>query len=143
MGGWFREPIGGLSDLAGLRFRIPGIGGEIMTRLGVTVQVNAGSTGFRGVVSISSGVVGKIDDLLDSFLASGGAIKSREDGLEADLADIDEERIELADRIASLEARLVNQYAALDILIAQFNSTSSFLDTQLQSLPEPNAINTR
>ena len=39
MGGWFRDPINGLSDLAGLRFRIPGIGGEIMSRLGVTVQV--------------------------------------------------------------------------------------------------------
>jgi TRAP-type mannitol/chloroaromatic compound transport system substrate-binding protein len=38
MGGWFREPIGSLSELAGLRFRIPGIGGEIMARLGVTVQ---------------------------------------------------------------------------------------------------------
>ncbi len=39
MGGWFREPVGSLADLSGLRFRIPGIGGEIMSRLGVTVQV--------------------------------------------------------------------------------------------------------
>ena len=38
MGGWFREPVGSLADMAGLRFRIPGIGGEIMSRLGVTVQ---------------------------------------------------------------------------------------------------------
>ena len=39
MGGWFREPIGGVSDMPGLRMRIPGLGGEIMSRLGVTVQV--------------------------------------------------------------------------------------------------------
>ncbi len=39
MGGWFRRPIQGLSDLTGLRMRIPGLGGEIMSRLGVTVQV--------------------------------------------------------------------------------------------------------
>lgn len=38
MGGWFRGPVGSLADMAGLRFRIPGIGGEIMSRLGVTVQ---------------------------------------------------------------------------------------------------------
>ena len=38
MGGWFREPIGSLAELQGLRFRIPGIGGEVMSRLGVTVQ---------------------------------------------------------------------------------------------------------
>ena len=41
MGGWFREPIGGVSDLTGLRMRIPGMGGEIMSRLGVTVQLLA------------------------------------------------------------------------------------------------------
>ena len=39
MGGWFLEPVGSLADLTGLRMRIPGIGGEIMSRLGVTVQV--------------------------------------------------------------------------------------------------------
>ena len=43
MGGWFRTPVEGLDDLRGLRMRIPGIGGEIMARLGVSVQVLAGA----------------------------------------------------------------------------------------------------
>jgi TRAP-type mannitol/chloroaromatic compound transport system substrate-binding protein len=38
MGGWFRNPVNTLADLRGLRFRIPGLGGEIMSRLGVSVQ---------------------------------------------------------------------------------------------------------
>lgn len=38
MGGWFRQPVNSLSEIRGLRFRIPGIGGEVMSRLGVTVQ---------------------------------------------------------------------------------------------------------
>jgi len=38
MGGWFRRPIGSLAELRGLRMRIPGIGGRVMDRLGVTVQ---------------------------------------------------------------------------------------------------------
>jgi TRAP-type mannitol/chloroaromatic compound transport system substrate-binding protein len=38
MGGWFRSPVNTLADLRGLRFRIPGLGGEIMSRLGVSVQ---------------------------------------------------------------------------------------------------------
>jgi TRAP-type mannitol/chloroaromatic compound transport system substrate-binding protein len=38
MGGWFRAPVGSLAELRGLRFRIPGIGGEVMSRLGATVQ---------------------------------------------------------------------------------------------------------
>jgi TRAP-type mannitol/chloroaromatic compound transport system substrate-binding protein len=41
MGGWFRQPVGSLAELAGQRMRIPGIGGEIMARLGVTVQTLA------------------------------------------------------------------------------------------------------
>lgn len=42
MGGWFRRPINSVSDLRGLRMRIPGMGGEVMARLGVSVQVLAG-----------------------------------------------------------------------------------------------------
>ena len=40
-GGWFREPVESLADMRGLRMRIPGLGGEIMARLGVSVQVLA------------------------------------------------------------------------------------------------------
>jgi len=39
MGGWFRNPVESLRDLSGVRMRIPGLGGEIMSRLGVSVQV--------------------------------------------------------------------------------------------------------
>ena len=34
MGGWYRRPIGGLADLKGLRLRMPGLGGEVLRRLG-------------------------------------------------------------------------------------------------------------
>ena len=34
MGGWFGREIAGLEDLNGLRFRIPGLGGEVLRRLG-------------------------------------------------------------------------------------------------------------
>ncbi len=41
MGGWFRKEIKALSDLRGLRMRIPGLGGLVMGRLGVVPQTLA------------------------------------------------------------------------------------------------------
>jgi TRAP-type mannitol/chloroaromatic compound transport system substrate-binding protein len=38
MGGWFKREIGSAADLKGLKIRIPGMGGEVMDRLGATVQ---------------------------------------------------------------------------------------------------------
>ncbi len=35
MGGWFKKEINSLSDLKGLKMRIPGLGGEVMKKLGV------------------------------------------------------------------------------------------------------------
>jgi TRAP-type mannitol/chloroaromatic compound transport system substrate-binding protein len=65
MGGWFREPVNSLADLQGLRFRIPGIGGEIMTRLGASVQVLGGPEIYpaleRGAIDATEWV-GPYDD---------------------------------------------------------------------------------
>ena len=42
MGGWFRKEIKTLADLQGLKMRIPGIGGQIMAKLGAVPQTIAG-----------------------------------------------------------------------------------------------------
>lgn len=34
MGGWYRRPIAGMDDLTGRRVRMPGLGGEVLRRLG-------------------------------------------------------------------------------------------------------------
>ena len=51
------------------------------------------------------------------------------------LENIADERIALDIRIDSIEARLVKQFTALDILLAQFQSTGNFLSQQINSLP--------
>jgi TRAP-type mannitol/chloroaromatic compound transport system substrate-binding protein len=46
MGGWFRDEISTLEDLKGLRIRIPGLGGEVYSRLGATPVTKAGGEIF-------------------------------------------------------------------------------------------------
>jgi len=36
MGGWFRKEINSVDDLKGLKMRIPGLGGDVMAKLGVS-----------------------------------------------------------------------------------------------------------
>ena len=107
---------------------------------GLVLEVVGGITGSRGTVSYSQGLGFSIDDILNNFLGSGGLIASREDGLNGTLEDIADQRVNLNVRLESLESRLIKQFAALDILIAQFNQTSSFLSQQLANLPKPNSI---
>lgn len=65
MGGWFRREVSTLEDLRGLKIRVPGMGGEVMSRLGATVQVLAGGDIFpaleRGAIDATEWV-GPYDD---------------------------------------------------------------------------------
>lgn len=49
MGGWFRKEISTLADLQGLKMRIPGLGGQVMAKLGVTVQNLPGGEIFQAL----------------------------------------------------------------------------------------------
>ena len=55
MGGWFRYPIETPEDLRGLTIRIPGLGGEVMRRLGAAAVTLPGGEIFTSLQS------GKID----------------------------------------------------------------------------------
>jgi len=49
MGGWFNKEIASVADLQGLKMRIPGLGGQVMNKLGVNVQVLPGGEIFQAL----------------------------------------------------------------------------------------------
>ncbi|WP_413160867.1 TRAP transporter substrate-binding protein [Capilliphycus salinus ALCB114379] len=65
MGGWFKREVNTVNDLQGLKMRIPGLGGEVLSRLGVNVQVLPGGEIFlaleRGAIDAAEWV-GPFDD---------------------------------------------------------------------------------
>lgn len=54
MMGWFRHPIDSLQDVQGLKFRAPGIGGMVFSKLGVNVVSLPGGEIFQ---ALQSGVI--------------------------------------------------------------------------------------
>ena len=81
------------------------------------------------------GIAARLDALVDPYLNSGGLLDTRTDGLNASIEDIGDRRESLDERLAAVEARLFNQFNALDTLLAQLQSTSNFLSQQLANLP--------
>ena len=65
MGGWFRKEVNTPADLRGLKMRIPGLGGDVMDRMGVTVQLLPGGEIYpaleRGAIDATEWV-GPYDD---------------------------------------------------------------------------------
>jgi TRAP-type mannitol/chloroaromatic compound transport system substrate-binding protein len=65
MGGWFKRELDGLAGLRGLKMRIPGLGGDVMSALGASVQVIAGGEIYpaleRGAIDATEWV-GPYDD---------------------------------------------------------------------------------
>ncbi|MCK5335626.1 MAG: flagellar filament capping protein FliD, partial [Gammaproteobacteria bacterium] len=107
---------------------------------GMILEITGGSTGKRGVVEFSNGFSGKLDSLLGGFLSSTGSITAKTDSLDATIESIAEQRIALTKRVDAIEARYRSQFVALDVLLGRLNVTSDYLQQQLDSLPDINAL---
>lgn len=68
MGGWFKKEINTLADLKGLKMRIPGLGGEVMKKLGVNpVLLPAGeiyTSLERGTIDATEWVGPALDSMM-------------------------------------------------------------------------------
>ena len=120
------ETLGITSDEAG---RLVFDSGAFVTQL-----ADANETTIAALTG-TDGLVTRLKAQAEAFSGDDGLIGDRTDGLDARLEDIDDARLALADRLQSVESRLLAQFTALDGLIASFNTTGSFLAQQLENLP--------
>ncbi len=58
MVGWFNKEINSVADLQGLKMRVPGIGGEVLKRAGVTTILLPGTEMFQ---ALQSGTIDAVD----------------------------------------------------------------------------------
>ena len=87
------------------------------------------------------GYAARIVAAIDTFTGDDGLIDTRTEGIDTSIESINEQNIALNERLVALEARLLRQFNGLDSLLAQLNTTSSFLATQLAAIPTPGRSN--
>ncbi|CAI85865.1 flagellar filament capping protein FliD [Pseudoalteromonas translucida] len=90
---------------------------------------------FIGENKDEGGFAQSFDDLMSFYTKSGGLIQNRINSREDQLRDIGDERISFARKMESLESRLYAQYNSMDLLVANLNSTSSYIQAQLDNMP--------
>jgi flagellar hook-associated protein 2 len=81
------------------------------------------------------GFANDLDTLLGFYTDSDGSIQTRINSKETQLESLDDERIAFERKMQSLESRLLSQYNSMDLLVANLNATSDYLQSQLDNMP--------
>lgn len=126
---------GSLSHLSqlGISFAADGSLKSDATKLSAALESDP--AGVTALLGGAGGLGSRLYDLAQPYLASDGRIQSRQDAANARLKDISKQQDALDARMTRVQARYQAQFGALDTLIAQLKTTSSYLSQQLASLP--------
>ena len=109
----------------------------------LTNKLSTDTSGVKEFFSgdgVTEGAAHRIVDTISTYTnVSSGLIISRENSIDAVLNRLEDEKLVIERRRASLEERYIRQFAAMDALVGQLQSTSDFLTNQLKNIPGQNA----
>jgi flagellar hook-associated protein 2 len=98
--------------------------------------MKADSTAVSQLFGSTKGVAKQLNDFLDTQLSSTGTMDSRNKSIEARRKDLTGQKAALEVRMAAFQARYQKQFTALDSLLTQMQSTSTYLTQQLAQSTE-------
>lgn len=81
------------------------------------------------------GLAARLDGKLKPYTETGGILEQRNKAMTETISKIDDQKEDLARRIASLQERLYKQFNAMDQLVGQLTNTSNSLLASLENLP--------
>jgi flagellar hook-associated protein 2 len=90
----------------------------------------------RTALTGDSGFAAKLQTAVGSYLGTDGAFTQRTNSLNAQLKDVAARRTALDARMEAVGNRYKAQFVAMDSMVAQLNSTSSYLAQQLAALAQ-------
>ena len=134
------NPVSGLTGpyttLASLGITTNATGALSVDAAKLTKALDADPEGVAELFGSENGVAARMFSQLESRLATTGDIEGRNTRLKGELKDIARDKEAFNLRMAQIETRLRKQFTALDSLLSQMQSTSSYLTQQLASLPK-------
>ncbi len=96
--------------------------------------LNADPQAVNQIFASSDGIASQLNTYLTDQLSSTGNIAARNTSLAAQQQDLQDQRDALDARMQVLQDRYLQQFTALDTLLSQMQSTSTYLTQQLQGL---------
>ena len=122
--------VNGVAGFGSANVLLPALG-EPGEGLALIIGENASSA----TVNFSRGFAGELDSLIDIFLESDGVIAAREESLTSTLDSLDEDQEALDRRMSAFEARLLNQFISMERILSGLDSSGSFLENLIDTLP--------
>ncbi|PLC52247.1 flagellar hook-associated protein 2 [Pollutimonas nitritireducens] len=102
------------------------------TKLAAALKDNL--AGVQGMFAGENGISAQMTKVANEFIKTGGSISTAQDGVTAMLKNLEDQYETTSDRIETKMSLYKKQFTALDTMVAQMNSLSSYLTTQLAAL---------
>jgi flagellar hook-associated protein 2 len=125
---------GAFSNLSQIGIRTGTDGKLTLDATALNAALAKDSAGVSDLFASTDGFATRINGLIETYIQSGGVLEARTKGAQGRLDRIDDAREILDRRLTALEARYKKQFTAMDTLVGQLQSTSSFLTQQFAAL---------
>jgi flagellar hook-associated protein 2 len=97
--------------------------------------MESGENVVANVFAGDNGIATRLSKYIDSQLASGASFDYRNTSIQTGLKNLAKDKEALEVRMASVQARYLKQFQALDSLLSGMQQTSTYLSQQLANLP--------
>ncbi|WP_343724001.1 flagellar filament capping protein FliD [Herbaspirillum huttiense] len=131
--------LGALGDDGGMNLSQVGISFQKDGTLALDAAklTTAGNKDFDAVAKLftgTSGVVPKLQKLMDSILGDSGTLATKTKGLQDSLKTVTDQQTAANDRLQTLKDNYTNQFNRLNVTLATMQSRQSYLTQQLAKL---------
>ncbi len=106
------------------------------TKLAAALKDNL--AGVQDLFAGENGIGAQMTKVADEFVKTGGSISTAQDNVTAMLKNLEDQYDTTSERIETKMSLYKRQFTALDTMVAQMNSLSSYLTTQLAALSNNN-----